>query len=156
MLDKYRPCSDKRSARSTRRSFLVSAGVLWFQPQFKEASFIDQKRKKQWEEREKNSQRALFNQTWNMSLNLSTCSWKQIHTHTHKYGTAVRSQICMRISVSDMGAFNNSEQSWGRILDVLWGYCPQGDAEGQMQLWSSETAFSIVGGKKKINALSSD
>lgn len=41
------------------------------------------------------------------------------HTHTHKYGTAVRSQICMRISVSDMGAFNNSEQSWGRILDVL-------------------------------------
>lgn len=41
------------------------------------------------------------------------------HTHMHKYGTAVRSQICMRISVSDMGAFNNSEQSWGRILDVL-------------------------------------
>lgn len=28
---------------------------------------------------------------------------------------AVKSKMCMRISVSDTGAFNNSEQSWGHI-----------------------------------------
>lgn len=64
---------------------------------------------------------------------------------------AVDSEICMRISVSDMRVFNNSEWSWGHILDLLWGCCPQGDTEGQMQHWSCEKAFNR--GKKKKKSM---
>lgn len=65
-------------------------------------------------EAKKNSQRTSF--STNMKHELKS-EYMCAHTSTHSYGTTVRSQICM--SISDMGALNNSEPSWGHIYDVL-------------------------------------
>ena len=62
------------------------------------------------------------------------CAHTHTHTHTLAWHCCQITGPAWEIWVCDMGAFNNSEQkSRGRIGDVLWGHCLQGDAEGRMQ-----------------------